>query len=79
MLLLDESTASHDKEAELKVFSSLPIVPELNVIAINRNLELLTLFDEVHQVKDEKIEEVIQLNTLSVEVVYSNSEVITYF
>lgn len=78
MLPLDEPTATIEKDAELKVISSLFIFPDLTVTAIIRDLELSSLFVEVLQVKDKKIEEVNQLNMISDEVVGNNPEVITY-
>ncbi|ELA40930.1 uncharacterized protein VICG_02019 [Vittaforma corneae ATCC 50505] len=64
ILLLDESTASLDKESEHKILSSVLKMQNLTVIAIIHNLELISLFNKVLLVNDKKVEEVSQLNVL---------------
>lgn len=58
ILLLDESTASLDKESEHRILKIILGIPELTVMAIVHNLELIPLFDRVLLVNDKKVEEI---------------------
>lgn len=58
VLLMDESTASLDKKSELQVMKKIMDMPNLTVLAIVHNLELLKLFDKILLIKDSKIKEI---------------------
>lgn len=67
VLLLDEPTASLDKESEYKILSSILKMQHLTVMAIIHNLELVSLFSKVFLVSNKKVKEVDQLSMLEEE------------
>lgn len=61
ILLLDEPTASIDKEAEESIMRTLLSTPDTTVLAIVHNIDLLPLFNKVLLVEDKKVHEMTPL------------------
>lgn len=56
VLLMDESTANLDKQSEVKIISTINKIPDLTILSIVHNFELLPFFNKVLLIRGGNVE-----------------------